>query len=527
MLRYITFILGLTLFLGSLTVSAFQDDASHRLYLEAKKRSFNQQWGQAAQLFEQLVADYPQSHYRAEAQFWVGYCLEKEGDYKEAYEALVALEKNFSNSVWLDDALQHKIYLAEKLADKRGDGYYLFLRQLLDDADLDIRYQAAMALARLGDRTALPALKALRGRVDFEEETDALIAQLEQSEDSPDEMFYSEDVMGEFEELTDRKPVMRINPKKDKVNYFPERRFEQYKSMTRKDDNWSPEDLTAFGLWHIMPTDEFDEYRSTSATERYDWLNRFWKQYDPTPTTDLNEGELEFQRRVRFARDEFNYFDGLQDFYYAPWDARGEVYIKFGKPDERTASDEGEFWKYSQYDNVTFFIRPHVTNIFGRAIFISSLNNSTMRAPSLRSEWKKWREFHNEYIFQPGFYYSLNIGTSEIHGFDLSLNASGPGLLFRYRMPTSELKVQSNNGLYQLSYLERYVIFNSQMNEVLRQETTRQITKTSKNEFERQKNIEQEIRVNLEPGDYTLGLRVEEPQTNKVAIRKQSFQVKY
>ncbi len=525
MLRYYTFILGLFLF-GTITVGAFQDDASHRLYLEAKKRSFNQQWNQAAQLFAQLVTDYPQSHYRAEAQFWVGYCLGKDGEYKDAYNALVALENNFPNSVWLDDALQHKIYLAEKLADKRGDAYYLFLRRQLDHVDLDVRYQSAMALARLGDRTALPTLKALRGRVDFEEETDVLMAQLEQAKDKPDEMIYAEDVIGEFEQLTDRKPVVRINPKKDKVNYFPERRFEQYKSMTRKEDTWSTEELTAFGLWHIMPTDEFDEYRNKSATERYDWLNRFWKKHDPTPTTEINEGQLEFERRVRIARDRFTYFDGLQDFYYAPWDARGEVYIKFGNPDERTTSDEGEFWQYSQHNNVTFFIRPNVTNIFGRAIFISSLNNQTMRSP-MQKNWTNWRAFHNEYIFQPGFFYSPDIGSSEIDGFKLKIGVSSPGVVFRYQMPTSEFDLQPHDGLYQLSYLERYVIFNSQMHEVLRQETTRQITKPSRSEFDRQRIVEQEIHVNLDPGDYTLGLRVEEPVTKKVAIRKESFQVKY
>lgn len=523
----LTLCLGLYLLINATPGLGLQNDPSHRLYLEAKKRSFNQQWQQAAQLFEQLVKDYPESHYRAEAQFWVGYCLEKDGKYKKAYDALAALEKKFPNSVWLDDAELHKIYLAEKLADKRGDAYYMFLRRQLDHEDMDLRYQAAMALGRLGDRTALPPLKDLRGRVEFDDETETIITQLEQTPEQADEMIYAEDVIGEFDELTDRKPVLRINPKKDKVNYFPERRFEQYKSMTRKDDNWSTEELTTFGLWHIMPTDEFDKLYNAPQAERLEWLNRFWKQNDPTPTTEANEGRLEFERRVRVARDQFNYFDGLQEFYYAPWDARGEVYIKFGTPDKRTTSDEGEFWKYNQYDDVTFFIRPNVTNIFGRAIFISSLNNQTMRSPFWRNQWSRWREFHNEFIFQPGFYYVLNTDNSEIRRFDLNIESAGPGIVFRYQMPTSEFDIQAQNGLYQLSYSERYVIFNAQMNEVLRQETMRQITKESERDFSRQRSIEQEIRVNLEPGEYTLGLRVEEPGTKKIAIRKQSFQVNY
>ncbi len=100
-----------------------QNDAAHHIYLEAKKKSFSQEWGPAAKLFQQLVDEHPNNDYREEAQFWVGYCLEKDGDAGSAYHAFTQLQNDFPNSLWLDDALQHKIVLAEKLATQRGDQY--------------------------------------------------------------------------------------------------------------------------------------------------------------------------------------------------------------------------------------------------------------------------------------------------------------------------------------------------------------------------------------------------------------------
>lgn len=514
--------LGLSIFLVFGSVWAVQNDGSHRLYLEAKKHSFQQEWSAAAQLFQQLVKEYPKSHYHEEAQFWVGYCLEKSGETKDAFDAFVKLEKMYPNSLWVDDAVMHRIVLAEKLAQKRGDRYYFFLREKLEHEDKDIQYQAAMALGRLGDKKALPVIYALRGQVDFDDETNQVITSLENMKDIPDEIYMADNAIGEVNEDFDRD-----HDKDVKINYFPEQRFEQYRKMTRTDDKWSQADLESFGLWHILPTQKFDEFLKLKSEEKSEWLRIFWKKYDPTPTTAENENQDEFNRRIEFARSHYTYFDNLPGFYYAPWDARGEVYIKFGQPEERQKSDDGEFWTYPQLQRVTFYIRPNVTNIFGRAISISSLNNWSIRSRTSTSDWLRARNFHNKYIFSPGFYYVYNDGNDQIIDFIVKVIPSNDiGLVFRYKMPINEFDIQAKDGLYHLNYLERYVVFNNKMNEVARHETKRQITKPNKNDFKKLQTIEEEIRVDLEPGDYTLGLRIEDTFSKKIAIRKVDISVK-
>ncbi len=226
------------------------------------------------------------------------------------------------------------------------------------------------------------------------------------------------------------------------------------------------------------------------------------------------------------AREKFNYFDNLSNFYYAPWDARGEIYIKFGAPAKRVKNNDGELWSYPQYENVTFFIRPNVTNIFGRSIFISSLNNRSLRSASRRGDVAEWRRFHNEFIFQPGFYFTPKTDYKPIKDFQLfTSRKKGPGLEFRYRMPVKEFTLQEKDGFYSLSYLERYVVFNDKMDEVARHEAVRQIRKPNKRDFKRQKTIEQDVRVDLDPGDYTRGLRIEDPHSKKIAIRKMDVKV--
>jgi GWxTD domain-containing protein len=508
--------------------AAIQDDSAHRLYLEAKKRSFNQKWDAAAELYKQLVEEYPDSRYREEAQFWVGFCLHKNGDYQEAYLAFNTLERKFPQSSWIDDAGQHKIVLAEKLASQRGDQYYSFLRTQLDHQDKETRYQAAMALGRLGDRRALPVLQSLKGQVEFDAETQNIITALEDSDDLPDEAMYAEDAIGEFDADESATTRRRFNPKDDRVNYFAEHRFEQYKSMTRQDNNWSAAELRDFGLWHILPSDTFDVYSKLTETQKLEWLRIYWKKRDPTPTTDRNEEQEEFEYRVRFARETFSYYDGLDNFHYAPWDARGEIYIKFGTPQERKNEDDGEFWHYPQYDRITFYIRPNVTNIFGRSIVISSLEGHSMRSRPKQQDWNRWRSLHTQYIYNPGFYfeYTPPRGQKIITGLTVKQIKTDQGIAFRYSMPANELGHIEQNGQYKISYAEEYVIYDNRMNEIKRNSETRNISKPTKRDLEKIETIKQDVNLNLVPGDYTLGLHIQDDNTNTVGIIKISLGIK-
>ncbi len=77
--------------------------------------------------------------------------------------------------------------------------------------------------------------------------------------------------------------------------------------------------------------DEAREYQWAYPEEKPEIAKRFWAKRDQDYTTLVNERLLEHHRRVWYARTYF----GKQK---SPWDARGEVYIRYGEPDHRSRS---------------------------------------------------------------------------------------------------------------------------------------------------------------------------------------------
>ena len=93
---------------------------------------------------------------------------------------------------------------------------------------------------------------------------------------------------------------------------------------------------------------------------RHEWLDKFWKQRDPTPTTPKNEMLVEHRIRVNLA----------QQFYkskkWPGWDKRGEVFIRYGPPDyrgkiwgevtvNRGVTPPGELWYFRKHDMLVSF----------------------------------------------------------------------------------------------------------------------------------------------------------------------------
>jgi len=65
------------------------------------------------------------------------------------------------------------------------------------------------------------------------------------------------------------------------------------------------------------------------ASSRARYLQVFWKRRDPTPSTEVNEFKEQFEERVATALTRYRTYARP-----APWDRRGEVYIRLGPPDE-------------------------------------------------------------------------------------------------------------------------------------------------------------------------------------------------
>ena len=99
--------------------------------------------------------------------------------------------------------------------------------------------------------------------------------------------------------------------------------------------------LTYYSVEKIAAKEELVQYLNCSPQERKEWLRRFWKKLDPTPTTEKNEFKEEHDRRVEYAFANFR-----TTFGNRPWDQRGEIYIIYGKPDERSLNIEASSKDY-------------------------------------------------------------------------------------------------------------------------------------------------------------------------------------
>lgn len=90
-----------------------------------------------------------------------------------------------------------------------------------------------------------------------------------------------------------------------------------------------PEKVTVYwDLSGVASPDEAKAFREASVQEREKLWRTYWAGRDPDPTTRINERLVEHYRRVIFSR---LHFSKGKD----PWDRRGEIYVRFGHPDDR------------------------------------------------------------------------------------------------------------------------------------------------------------------------------------------------
>ena len=99
--------------------------------------------------------------------------------------------------------------------------------------------------------------------------------------------------------------------------------FESYIQSLPPEEQAAYDDITA-----VASEDDRKDYERLNAVNQADYRRRFWKQRDSDPTTPANERLIEHYRRVLYARTHF----GVGKF---PWDRRGEMYLRYGDPDDR------------------------------------------------------------------------------------------------------------------------------------------------------------------------------------------------
>jgi len=541
-------------------VSLAQDANDIRdAYQEAKMKCIDRKWTEAITLFEELLHEYPGNKYEDDAIFWTGYCLEKlPNNNLEAFDKYSQLVEKYPTSPWVDDAQVHQIKLAERFVLEGQELYKEFLYQKMRKEQKEVQYRAAIALGRIGDKKALPVLEKMKSDEDYGNLASDLIAVLSTERIPIDEAVEMDNTQKKLDIIYEKD---RRKPEEEKLSgnlIFDTKRYAQYKSMLHKDDDWSKEELTNFALWHILDTDDFEVYNTLeSEYDKTEWRRKYWKRKDPTPTTSVNEYEEEFQRRIEFARAQFASFWNYLSFKYlpdqnlrlgwphAPWDARGELYIKYGEPDSRSVQGwHTEIWTYYRY-SVDFLVKQFMTNIYGNAIAAGELSYSNYGNSGGRirdfnhlnplssmqrlssSLWNSANSYvQANFIFNQEMRYSYNYNADPIEGvqllFDQSNSTENDKVIFRYQLPADEFELISQPGGLEVRYKEIYCVLDEDLREVAKSEIIRRIGNIPNDDFK----FEENIMLNLPEGKYTLHLRIEDQNADNLGIFSHEFEVR-
>ena len=81
-------------------------------------------------------------------------------------------------------------------------------------------------------------------------------------------------------------------------------------------------------LVHVAGAEELEAWRLAGSEEREERWKEFWHSRDSNPATIENERLVEHYKRVMYARI---HFSNTQ----FPYDRRGEIYVRYGEPDDR------------------------------------------------------------------------------------------------------------------------------------------------------------------------------------------------
>ncbi|MEE4312316.1 MAG: GWxTD domain-containing protein [candidate division KSB1 bacterium] len=508
------------------------------LYKQARKLTIEKKWNKAIQSFNKLRDRYPESRYRDDADFWNAYILEKQGELEDAFFTYQEVIDKHPKSAWVDDAVIHQIFLAETFVRNGKESYAEFLKQKLDDPDVNIRNQAAISLGELGNRAALPVLKNI-GRGDDVDLAAMSKKLIEKIEGTPAPVTEEEKSLSDIEILLKSKNEGGLSSEGsdqsfwDKL-FYETNRYKTYLQLNRKGEDWSDTELMNFGLWHILDSNQFEDYFSLSADyDREEWLRRFWKRWDPTPTTDANERRDEFLRRVRYARDNFGdewngrQFKHLTQQYLregwsvAPWDSRGELYVKYGDPDHRDTSRGmyEEIWRYYRYD-VDFAVKPYITNIFG---------NGIKPGPMSRIMYRNNQSYiETEYIYKNEFRFDAYKDYSPMKDFEVALDVKKSVSDLKkidvvYKLSAKDIEFLKDDGKYSAKFLERYVVYNNDFREVLSNQKDIGVLAESGSDKKARRSFRFDFE--LPKGSYTLALSVTDRNSNKLGIFLEEFRV--
>jgi GWxTD domain-containing protein len=489
---------------ASVFSQAVPDDS--RLQRQGKKWIRQRNWEKARGAYSQLLDKYPSSFHADDAQFWIGFSWEQiQGMEEQAFQSYQKLVDNHPDSPWADDAIVHQIVLARKMVGMGEESYRNFLVDKISDTRFSVRYQAALALGELRDPQVIPILEEIAKGEDAQMAGRAM--DLLKKYDG----MLPEPVTAAGLQRTKEQPAAKVPGAASVIAA----------KLLRGGEKWSMQELYDNGLFHIIEEDELAFYLSLeNEWDRKSWWRKYWAPKDPTPTTPENEAEDEFKRRVRYARENFGRDWGFETMYYPPWDSRGEVYIKFGKPDRRAQSEMGwEEWTYHRY-RLMLLVSDHDNRLrdgiyFGKVSAFLYRRNIALK------------RYH--FIHQPQYLYTNPVleQARKIRDMDLRIVSAGQEedqiqILFAYQFPMENLKSREEGpGIYG-EYRLKWVLYDEDYQAIRQYDAVEKVRMDGAEKDETQ-NVTGKIGTRLVPGTYILALRIEDLNSDRLGMYRKHF----
>jgi len=129
-------------------------------------------------------------------------------------------------------------------------------------------------------------------------------------------------------------------------------------------------DISSFikPMQYIMDKKLYKKLITSDIEQQKTILTEFWKERDPEPSTEINELENEFYRRVNYTNQHFSLYKGGKDGWHSD---RGRIYIIYGAPSQiETMSSNRSFASVSRYE-IWYY-----TNIGKKFVFYDKFGNN-------------------------------------------------------------------------------------------------------------------------------------------------------
>ena len=141
---------------------------------------------------------------------------------------------------------------------------------------------------------------------------------------------------------------------KIELRYLDDKQIKSFSYIYKTKNYWTDDVDEVVGVMrYILPYSEYKKLKGKDDTEKWNIINRYWKEKDPSPETPDNDLLLELNDRVRFSNKNFS-------ILMHGWRSdRGRIYIIYGEPhivDDSYQDNTGNHFQKWVYSNGKEFI---------------------------------------------------------------------------------------------------------------------------------------------------------------------------